>query len=215
MREDPNNDPQAERRKQADRRAESTRRMLRAAIALIAENGAKGATLADIGRHAGYSSGLAAERFGTKLNLLCAVMDACQEWFEKRSEAALEGRRGLAALRARIRFHMTAVCESTEAATTLYQLMVEAAAALPELQPRVSALHEAYRRRLRQDLAQAEADGELPAGVDKERVAGLLLSIMLGYALQAFADGCFDELPRAAGEAAEMVIRDLSAKSVN
>ncbi|MEE3099781.1 MAG: TetR/AcrR family transcriptional regulator, partial [Pseudomonadota bacterium] len=121
----------------AERRRESDRRMLRAAIQLIARNGARGASLAQIGVAAGYSRGLPAERFGTKLALLGAVMDASLAWFDRYLESRLAGKSGLAALRARVLSHGEGVRDSSEAAICLYQLMVDASGPEPELAPRV------------------------------------------------------------------------------
>ena len=64
-----------QRRPQAERRAESDRRMMRAALKLIAEKGSSGISMAQIGLEAGYSRGLPAERFGNKVALLEAVVD--------------------------------------------------------------------------------------------------------------------------------------------
>src|SRR5947209_5259489 len=88
--------------RQAERRRVSDSRMLQAAMRIIAEKGAAGATLAEIGVAAGYSRGLPAERFGTKLVLLNALMDSMEDWFQKRVGPAVAGKRGLAAVLARI-----------------------------------------------------------------------------------------------------------------
>lgn len=185
--------------------------MLRAAISLIAEEGAAGATLARIGEKAGYSRGLPAERFGSKLNLLCEVMDVSVAWLNRRIEAALRDKTGLTALRRRVALHMEAVRDSREAALTLYRFMVDAGVATPELQSRVQTLHESYRAGLRQNLDEAEAAGELGPGVDKDWTARLLLGIMHGVVLQAFSDDSFDALPQDMAAACETVIRDIQA----
>lgn len=186
--------------------------MLRAAISLIAANGAKGATLAQIGEAAGYSRGLPAERFGTKLNLMSEVMDVSLVWLDKRLEAALRGRTGLDALRRRAAVHMESIHQSTEAAVTLYHLMVEASAAMPELQPRVDELHATYRAGIRKDLEEAEAAGELRPGVDKDWIARLLLAIMHGLVLQTFSDNRYGDLPGQIAAACETVINDIAAQ---
>lgn len=63
------------RRSQAERRAESDRRMMLAALKLIAEKGSTGISMAEVGLAAGYSSGLPAARYGSKLAMLEAVVD--------------------------------------------------------------------------------------------------------------------------------------------
>ena len=51
--------------KQAERSAQSDKKMFEAAIELINERGTAKTTLKDIGEHAGYSRGLASYRFGS------------------------------------------------------------------------------------------------------------------------------------------------------
>src|ERR1700748_893308 len=62
------------RRTQAERAAESDRRLLRAALKLIAERGYRNTSLAAIGEEAGYSRGLVNDRFGSKAGLLWALV---------------------------------------------------------------------------------------------------------------------------------------------
>lgn len=203
-------DPPA-RRAQAERRAESDRKMLRAAIGQIARHGVKGASLAQIGLAAGYSRGLPAERFGTKIALLGAVMDASLAWFDRYLESRLAGRSGLAALRARVLAHGEGVRDSSEAAICLYQLMVDASGPEPDLAPRVTALHATYRAGFLRHLHEAEAAGELRAGVDPERTARTLLAIIHGLCLQALGSGETARLPADALDAGDRIIRDIAA----
>lgn len=194
------------RRRQADRRAESDRRMLRAAISLIAANGSKGVSMAQIGTAAGYSRGLPAERFGTKLALLEAVLDATETWFAKRLVGILAGRSGCDALRARIVAHMESVRDSSEAAIALYHLVVEAMGTVPELQPRITRLNAAYRAGMMIHLREAEEAGELRPGADLEAHAMAIVSGMHGTAIQAVIDGRAAELGARAEYLADVLI---------
>src|SRR5215470_6241086 len=120
--------------RQDERRRASDARMLRAAMNIIAQKGAAGASLAEIGVAAGFSRGLPAERFGTKLALLNALMDFMEHWFAERVRAATRGRTGLDAVRARIDAHIDSACASPVATAALYSLFVESLCAIPELQ---------------------------------------------------------------------------------
>ena len=62
-----------------ERSEESTRRLLDAAVELVAEAGYAGMTLAATGDRAGYSRGLVTTRFGNKENLLRALIDRLGE----------------------------------------------------------------------------------------------------------------------------------------
>lgn len=178
----------AERRTQAERRAQSDREMMRAATRLIAANGSAGVSLASIGTAAGYSRGLPAERYGSKVRLLEAVIDASDGWFRRRLTPRLEGKQGLAALRERIRAHLDTVRDSTMPTVALYQLIVDSTASTPELQPRVRALNRSYRQSVVGDLEEARELGEIMATLDIEGHALLIVGAMHGIAMQSLID---------------------------
>jgi len=193
------------RRTQAERRAESDSRMLRAATELIARHGSAGVSLAKIGVAAGYSRGLPTERYGSKSNLLEAVIDASDAWFQRRLAARLEGRSGLDSLRERIRAHLETVRESRVPTVALFLLIIDSAATLPELRPRVQRLNDRWRQGILRDLERAAAAGDLPAELDTERQALLILSAMHGVAVQALIGLGDDDIMTAA----ESIIREL------
>lgn len=198
------------RRAQADRRAKSDRRMLRAAQELIARKGASGVSMAEIGQAAGFSRGLPAERFGSKVALLLAVIDFSDHWFNQRLAEALQGKRGLAALVARINTHMEGVRDTATASLVQYQLSMESFSTLPELRTRISALGQSYRDGFRLHLAEAEEMGELRDGVDHDQTATLIVGTMRGVAMQALIDGNTEELERARHYLPDMFLRDLA-----
>ena len=183
------------------RRAESDRKMLRAAIMLIGRHGSVGASLAQIGVEAGYSRGLPAQCFGTKLRLLEAVVDAMEGWFDRLVAQRTAGKSGCEALAARIRAQMEAVRDTPEAAIALYHLIVDSTGSAPELRPRIIRLHEGYRRDLRGYLLQAEAMGELRADVDVDQSVRAILGAISGVCIQALIDGNTKRL----GEDAEFI----------
>lgn len=193
------------RRTQAERRAESDSRMLRAATQLIAKHGSAGVSLAKIGVAAGYSRGLPTERYGSKSRLLEAVIDASDAWFQRRLAARLEGLAGLASLRERIRAHLETVRESRVPTVALFLLIIDSAATLPELRPRVQRLNERWRLGILRDLESARASGTLPEDLDIERHALLILSAMHGVAVQALIGLGDDEIMISA----ESIIREL------
>lgn len=61
-------------RTNAERRSEAENALLQAAADIIAEKGAEGVTLAEVGKLAGYSRGLPAHYFSDKQGLLVAVV---------------------------------------------------------------------------------------------------------------------------------------------
>lgn len=178
------------------RREESDRRMIEAAIGLIAERGSIGASVAEIGARAGYSRGLPTQRFGSKLQLLEAVVDAMESWFNKAVARRTRGLGGLDALAARVRLQIETVRANAGSSVAMYNLVVESAAAVPELRPRVQRLHDGYRANMEGYLREAEAAGELREGVDPAQVARELLGAISGLCLQALIDDDAERLER-------------------
>jgi len=183
------------------RRELSDRRMLRAAISLIGRKGTVGANLAQIGIDAGYSRGLPVQRFGTKLNLLEAVLDAIQDRFMRHVEKRVGSKTGCEAMIERIRLQLEAVRDMPESAVALYQLIVDSAGALPELKPRIAELHKAYRDNLRDYMVQAREMGQLRPDVDIEQCVRAISGTISGMSIQAIVDGTTDRL----GEDAEFI----------
>ena len=62
-----------QRRTQAQRRSEAKTKLIDSAVALIAERGLRGTSLADIGERAGFSRSIAAHHFGDKEGVLRAI----------------------------------------------------------------------------------------------------------------------------------------------
>lgn len=193
-----------------DRRAASDRKMLRAATHLIGTKGTVGANLAQIGLDAGFSRGLPVQRFGTKLNLLIAVLDAIQDRFLRHVAKRIGRKRGLEAVRERIVLQLEAVHSMPESAVALYQLIVDSTGALPELKPRVTQLQTAYHDNLREYLAQAQTMGELRDGADLDQAVRIISGMISGTSIQALVTGDTARLNREAGEIADIAISQIA-----
>ena len=180
--------------------------MLRAATSLIGRKGTAGANLAQIGIDAGYSRGLPVQRFGTKLNLLEAVLDAIQDRFIEHVEQRVGDKRGCAALVERIRFQLEAVHDMPESAVALYQLIVDSTGSIPELKPRIAELHKVYRDNLRGYLLQAQDMGELRPDVDIEQSVRAISGTISGMSIQAIVDGTTDRLSEDASFIADLFV---------
>lgn len=189
-----------------ERREASDRRMLRAAMALIRQKGIAGANLAQIGIDAGYSRGLPVQRFGTKLALLIAVLDAIEDRFMRHVEKRVGTRRGCAALAERIRLQLEAVRDMPDSAVALYHLIIDSTGATPELRPRVVALQAAYHENLRGYLSQAHEMGELLPDVDIDRSARMISGTISGMSIQAIVDGRTERLGDDAAALAKMLL---------
>ncbi|MBT4162000.1 MAG: TetR/AcrR family transcriptional regulator, partial [Gammaproteobacteria bacterium] len=67
-------EPIRKRRTQEERKAESERQIIGAAIKIFARQGYLRTTLNEVGEEAGYTGGLVSHRFGSKAGLLKAVI---------------------------------------------------------------------------------------------------------------------------------------------
>jgi AcrR family transcriptional regulator len=177
------------RSRQDERRRTSDGRMLRAAMRIIARKGVAGASLAEIGLAAGFSRGLPAERFGTKLALLNALMDFMESWFDVRVRAAVADKTGLPAVRARIDAHLDGACVSPVATAAVYSLFVDSLRAVPDLRPRARAMSASYHDGIRRHLDEARRSGELRAGVDCTKMARIIVGMLRGLIIQALLEG--------------------------
>ena len=198
-----------ERKTQGARRAESDRRLIAAAIRLIATQGTSGASLAQIGEAAGYSRGLPAERFGTKLCLLEAVVDQIETWFNRRLAERLGGRRGWAEVTARVAQHLDGAVGGTEGTRALYHLYTDAGGAMPGLRPRMIALSRTFHDGFEAAIRDAWALGELCAEIEPSRYAVLIFATVRGVAVQFLADGDTERLRAAESDVVALFGRAL------
>jgi AcrR family transcriptional regulator len=172
------------RRTQPERVAESDRRMLAAALRLIGERGYRGTSLAAIGEAAGYSRGLAHERFGSKAGLLwAAVKHVLRVWNQEGQARGNPAHVGVDALCDMIDNHRHAV-EHGEGLRPFYALMFEAIGPTPDLLPEFRALHRRFRAQIEHTLSAGVAAGTIRRDIIPAAQAALLLGALRGVAYQ-------------------------------
>src|SRR5215831_16758745 len=104
-----NTAPRAEskqRRSHSERREEAEERMLQAAVKIVAERGLESLTLAECGEAAGYSRGLAAHYFDSKVGLLTAIATHIVSDYSGRHRAGTDNLVGLPGLLETIGFYI-------------------------------------------------------------------------------------------------------------
>jgi AcrR family transcriptional regulator len=200
------------RRTQEDRREQSDRRILRAAIRLIARNGSARTSLAEIGLAAGYSRGLPSERFGTKDALLKSVVARIEEAFQARLAGELGDRTGLAAVEARIAAHLDGASKGAEGVRALYLLYMESLTVAPELHGRIAQMGHDNRDGFADHLREAQRSGEIAGDVDPKALATVILGAIRGVITQWVIDPRAVDLVEAKATLVAMVRR--SAASV-
>jgi AcrR family transcriptional regulator len=182
------------RRTQSERTATAHRRMIRAAIQLIARQGYTKTTLAQVGKEAGYSGGLVSHHFGSKEGLLRELVGRiASRFYGDQIQPATEGRAGLAALAATADTYLNELVVREDRMRALYVLMGEALGPVPEIDEVFAELNKSFRKTAR-DLIQEGMDrGEIRRDLDPDAEAGLFVGMLRGVAAQWIADpGCFD-----------------------
>jgi AcrR family transcriptional regulator len=202
------------RRTQAERRALSERRLLDAAVSLIAEQGSSRTTLAEVGERAGYSRGLVNQHFGSKSGLVAILTREIQERFRLETLApALEGRSGLDALLAAVDAYLDAVEHFGRVARAFYALMAESVALAPEIRPTFANANGDFRAYVERWIRQGIERGEIRPDVEPAAQAALLVGTLRGVSLQRLVDPKAFDVAALRRELRESLERSLRAPS--
>ncbi len=172
----------ARRRTQQERRRLSHERMLDAAVALIARQGSSRTTLSEIGERSGYTHGLVSHRFGSKGALVRALIHKLQADFAKSIEPALEGSKGLKALKLVCESYLRAAAEKERLA--MYALIGEALGPVPEIRADLARADENFRRGIERQIEEGIRAGEIRAGTDTHAHSALIVATLRGLVIQ-------------------------------
>ena len=185
------------RRSQANRRNKSDRRMMSAAVKLIARHGVAGAGLAEVGIEAGYSRGLPVDRYGTKLGLVRALLAATETWFRDHLARTLTGKSGLEAIALRVKAHLASVDRSNPATAALHAIYTASQSVMPGLKKPVAAFTGRWTAGLVAHMREGQATGEIRKDIDCEAEARFLHAAMRGLMMQYLMDGSQRDLAQA------------------
>ena len=175
-------------RTQAERREDSERGLVRAAIAVTAERGVSAATFEAIGQQGGYSRSLVSRRFGSKQGLIDAVISYLHD---RRTvlaaELGIDQMPGLDALLADTDLYLRSLSEKGE--LKAYFMMLSAAVAdASSLCTAFAASHEQVRTRLRDYVQKGQAEGCIRSDLDADAAALMVGSLQLGLSMQLLVD---------------------------
>jgi AcrR family transcriptional regulator len=167
------------RRTQHERRAEAERRVIAAAVRLIAEKGSRAVTLGEVGRAAGYSRGIVHHHFGSREQLLEAVVRDAQR-FDVPDTAGS----GLDRLAALVHAYLSTLKERRPATGALLLMWAESVAADPVLEPLFAERDTAFRADLADHVRAGMADGSVRADADPIAAAAMLVGMLRGLGMQ-------------------------------
>ena len=193
------------RRTQQERRAETERRVLDAAMTLIAERGSRSVSLADVGRLAGYSSGIVSHHFGVRRQLLAAVVDRAQ-----RFDVPTTGTSGLDQLIALVSTYLTTLQERAPAPQAFLLMWSEAVASDPVLAPLFAERDAWFRDLLAGYVRRGIDDASIRPDADPGAVAVSLLGLLRGVGMQLVSAAEHVPLDVLGHQTVEMVRRGLA-----
>lgn len=177
------------RRTQEERKAESERKILDAATELFAQQGFIKTTLNQVGKRAGYTGGLVSSHFGSKANLLRAVLARISRNFlvvqMSRINDPLDTR---GTLHLFIETYLSDVVRSRSSVRAVYVVMGEALGAISEVQQEVADFNALTRDKLAEIIQHGIDTGQVPRNVQAATTSLLILSIIRGITQQFLAD---------------------------
>jgi AcrR family transcriptional regulator len=199
-------------RTQAERRAQAERRLLEAALVVVARRGSVRMTLAEVGQAAGYSRGLPAHRFGSKAGLLRALAAHIGERFRTQREAARKRAPGLDSIRGAIDVYFSRTEPAWTSTRALLVLMTDGFMDDSDLRADVMAYNRSALSFFEQHIGLGMDSGEIPSGTDPKTMAVILLGTLRGVMLQWLSDPEID-LTRVRDHVLQLVEQVLEQRS--
>lgn len=175
------------RRTQADRRAETERRVLEAATRLVAEHGAQRLSLRDIGAESGYSRGIVNHHFGTREQLLKALLVHLQQSFALPETEAT----GLELLALTVATYIDHLHDRSPRGQAFLLLWAEAIGTQGPLRAMFDERDSWFRSLLAAHVKQGIEEGSIRADADPAAAAVSILGMLRGIGLQLMlTPGC-------------------------
>lgn len=178
--------------KQEERRNRSTEKLIKAYLELAAEEGVASITFDTIGQRAGYSRGLAFQKFGSKEGLLEAVINYLHgEVTRARSEARSEAQSGLEALILFCRVHLLSV-EKGNHLKAYFVLLSSSIAELSDMRAHFQRSHDRSEAELTAILHRGIEDGSIRDDIDVKQSALMIGTHLMGISTQSLIQPDFD-----------------------
>ena len=169
------------RRTQAERRAETERRLIDATMEIIAGAGVRAVTMAAVGEAAGYSRGIVNHQFGTRDGLMAAVANVAQARFSP----VTGGLRGRERVLADVTAYLTALKTGAQDARVFLRLWIAAIGGEePGLREVFVARDAFFRDHVAAAVAEGIEDGTVRSDVDAAAAAFAIVGQLRGISLQ-------------------------------
>lgn len=160
------------------------REIILATWRVIAAGGLAGATIREIAREAGCSTGVLAHYFTDRQDILASAMVMAHRGVRERTDAQLEGVHGLAALRV-IMVESLPLDDQSVLEARIEACFWGEAVGNERMMKLQNSEVRGFCTRARDRLVEAEEAGELRPGVDIDEIVDALLALMDGFSIQA------------------------------
>ncbi len=171
------------RRTQAERRAESEREILLAAVILFGRQGYTSTTLEQIGKKAGYSSALVSLRFGSKEGIAEAIVARLQTRAGSDAFDPEEGVAGLASLNRIFTVYSELLRNAEQWMRALFMLMADSLGPLNGKIDLFRAGNENFAAAIERAVQEGQKAGEIRADLDPAETAFEVLAAVRGATL--------------------------------
>ncbi|MFW2854538.1 TetR/AcrR family transcriptional regulator [Sphingomonas sp. TX0543] len=162
--------------------------MLDAAMTLVAERGTQSTTLREVGELAGYSRGLASNRFGSKDVLFAELIDIFNKRWKTELRAYVGNKTGLDAFSASVDSGIHYLTENSEYVRAMFILYYETVASSTVMRERLAQQHGAYRRAIERYIREGLEQGTIKQSAVPSRVALQYTSFFFGLVYQWLAN---------------------------
>ncbi len=180
--------PAPGRRTQAQRRAESERRLLEACAELIVEQGFESTSLADIGRRAGASHAAVNHRFGSKDELVDRLIDTAAQRYSDRARERIGHLDGLEAVLELGTLYLDMVDGADPLGRVHVLLWSEAIAHTAERRSAHLDWDRLFRRVVAALLRDGIAESNVDPDIDVDEIALSIVGTLRGIAMQLLLD---------------------------
>lgn len=184
-----------QRKTQAERRSESERSLLEAAIEVIAEQGVSAVTFEALGRASGLSRGLVSQRFGSKQNLIAALLNDLWERQEALAQKrGLDNLPGFEALKSYVDWCLQDLTQH-KYVRAYFMLLSSSVADASSMRSGFNDVHADTEVRLRSWLQKGQAEGTIRTDIDPGAIALMIGCTLFGCAMQLLVNPEMDLAP--------------------
>ncbi len=178
--------------KQEDRRNRSTEKLIKAYLELAAEQGVASITFDSIGERAGYSRGLAFQKFGSKDGLLEAVINYLHDEVDQaRTDSHSENLCGLEAILLFCRIHLLRIDMGIEQ-KAYFVLMSSAVAEQSDVRNHFIRSHQRAESSLNVLFERGVKDGSIRKDTNTEQASIVVGTQIVGMSVQSLIGTDFD-----------------------